>query len=81
MMKSYTKTKGHKTDEVKYHIPYWNKQFFSPTSKKEDDEDTKKIEMVIVPVKINKSEKEKKQTFVILNYVESPTSTTTSKES
>ena len=60
------KTKGHKTDEVDYHIPYWTKEYFKPKAK-DDDKDGEVVETVSVPVKINSKEKESKTNVSYLN--------------
>ena len=39
--KTIKKEKGHRLDEVEYFIPFYSKEFFKPTKKKDEDkEDT-----------------------------------------
>ena len=53
--KMRNKTKGHRSERVKFHIPYYTKEFFNPKGLEdgEDSPDSEVTRTVKIPVKIN----------------------------
>jgi hypothetical protein len=53
MSKSIKKTKGHRFDKVRYHVPFYTTPFFNPDGELEEGEvSTKRASKVKIPVKI-----------------------------
>ena len=53
MPKTNTKTKGHRFDKLRYHIPYYTTPFFKPDGELEDGEIAKSATVIKLPVKIH----------------------------
>ena len=54
MPKTTTKTRGHRFERVRFHIPYYTKDFFDPKRDLNDGEEKEtKAKTVKIPVKID----------------------------